>query len=173
MSKRASRQGVVEVRAKPGKKWLARVERGNRIELPLELAKEIDWLKAEGIKSIDAILVPLDEKPGTRLLPGTPQDAKTKEQVERDLDIRKSRGRMDRSAVVTPTGACCGSHVATQRRLSRDPRLGAASVASLRVPACRTMAGVAAKVATWSPSSHRTPPLTPAPLPSPRGERDG
>jgi hypothetical protein len=62
-----------------------------------------------------------------------------------------------RSAVVTPTGASCGSHVATQRRLSRDPRLGAASVMSLRVPACRPMAGVAAKVATWSPSSHCTP----------------
>src|SRR5882724_6040323 len=38
-----------------------------------------------------------------------------------------------------------------------DPHPGAASVARKRVPACRPVVGVAAEVATWSPSSHRTP----------------
>ena len=38
-----------------------------------------------------------------------------------------------------------------------DPHPGAASVARKRVPACRPVVGVAAKVATWSPSSHGPP----------------
>ena len=44
-----------------------------------------------------------------------------------------------------------------------DPHPGAASVARKRVPACRPVVGVAAEVATWSPSSHGTPRGSPEP----------
>lgn len=44
-----------------------------------------------------------------------------------------------------------------------DPHPGAASVTRKRVPACRPVVGVAAEVATWSPSSHGTPRGSPEP----------
>lgn len=45
------------------------------------------------------------------------------------------------SAVVTPTGAWCRSHVATRRRSGATPHPGAASVTRKRVPACRPVVG--------------------------------
>ncbi len=91
MAKRRRGASPVERRAKPGKTWLSKVEPGNRVELPLALAEEVDWITSEGANPIDALVCPLDELAGVQLLPAARADPDTKEEIERDFDALVER----------------------------------------------------------------------------------
>jgi hypothetical protein len=67
--------------------WLSKLESGNRLELPRALAYETDWLSADAVTPIEAVMFPIEELNGVQLLPAQRKQPDSKEEFERDFDM--------------------------------------------------------------------------------------